>query len=234
VKKLDIDPITRLEGHEQILLYLDDGGGLTGAVLQIPKLRGFETFCRGRRGEEMPQITKRICGVCLEARHLASAQALDAAYAATVPAAAWVQRELFYNAYIFADHLLHLVFLGGPDLLLPADTPKANRNVLGILQAFPERMECCGTYLTVGRTDIVGGRAARILRSARGNGADVVVTTCPLCQFNLDDRRPPEAPAVPVLYLGQLLAWAMGADEPAVAALLTGEPATGELVSKGV
>ncbi len=68
---------------------------------------------------------------------------------------------------------------------------------------------------------------------ARG-GASRIVTTCPLCQFNLEERFPPEAPALPVLYLGQLLAWAMGAGEPAVAALLTGEPATGEPVSKGV
>ena len=161
MKKLTIDPITRLEGHGKILLYLDDGGGLKGAVLQVPELRGFETFCRGRRGEEMPQITERICGVCPEAHHLASARALDAAYGASVPPAAWIQRELFYNTYIFSDHLLHLVFLGGPDLLLPADTPKDSRNVLGVLQAYPE----LGREIVTVRAraqrvlEIIGGRA---------------------------------------------------------------------------
>ncbi|MDD5452850.1 MAG: CoB--CoM heterodisulfide reductase iron-sulfur subunit B family protein [Candidatus Bipolaricaulis sp.] len=80
---------------------------------------------------------------------------------------------------------------------------------------FPERMECCGAYLTVGRSDIVTDRVGRILRSARGSGADLVVTTCPLCQFNLAERRPPVAPTLPVLYLGQVLGWAFGADEPA-------------------
>lgn len=161
MKKLTIDPITRLEGHGKILLYLDGEGGLGGAVLQVPELRGFEAFCRGRRGEEMPQITERICGVCPEAHHLASARALDAAYGAAVPVTAWLQRELFYNAYIFADHLLHLVFLGGPDLLLPADTPPASRNVLGILQAFP----ALGREVVVVRAraqriiEIIGGRA---------------------------------------------------------------------------
>ncbi|MEW6216345.1 MAG: Ni/Fe hydrogenase subunit alpha [Candidatus Bipolaricaulota bacterium] len=161
MKKLVIDPITRLEGHGKILLYLDDGGGLKGAVLQIPELRGFETFCRGRRGEEMPQITERICGVCPEAHHLASARTLDAAYNAQVPATAWIQRELFYNAYIFADHLLHLVFLGGPDLLLPADTPKANRNVLGVLQAYPELGRKIVTVRARAQRvlEIIGGRA---------------------------------------------------------------------------
>ena len=104
----------------------------------------------------------------------------------------------------------------------------------GTPTVFPERMECCGAYLTVGRSDVVADRAGRILRSARGNGADLVVTTCPLCQFNLDERRPAGAPSLPVLYLGQILAWAMGVDEPAVAALVSKEPATGSPVSTGV
>lgn len=138
MKKIAIDPITRLEGHGRILIYLDEGGGLRDAVLQVPELRGFEAFCRGRRAEEMPQITERICGVCPEAHHLASAQALDAAFHAEVPRPARLQRQLFYNVYIFSDHLLHLVFLGGPDLLLPEDVEKAERNVLGIIQRFPE------------------------------------------------------------------------------------------------
>ena len=138
MRKLTIDPITRLEGHGRILLILGDEGKLEDAYLQIPELKGFELFCRGRRGEEMPQITERICGVCPEAHHLASAKALDACYSAEVPGPARIQRELFYNVYIFSDHLLHLIFLGGPDLLLGADAEKAKRNILGILEAYPE------------------------------------------------------------------------------------------------
>jgi heterodisulfide reductase subunit B len=118
------------------------------------------------------------------------------------------------------------------------DRPEVMERVVealgGTPTVFPERTECCGAYLTVGRKDIVEERTGRILRSARGGGADVVVTTCPLCQFNLDERRPAGAPALPVLYLGQLLAWAFGADEPAVAALVTDEPATGKPVPTGV
>ncbi|HAF70548.1 MAG: Methyl-viologen-reducing hydrogenase subunit A [Acetothermia bacterium 64_32] len=138
MKRITIDPITRLEGHGRILLFLDEEGALKDAVLEVPELRGFERFCRGRRGEEMPQITERICGVCPEAHHLASAKCLDDCYRAEVPQPARLQRELFYNVYIFSDHLLHLVFLGGPDLLLPEDVPKGKRNVLGVLEAHPE------------------------------------------------------------------------------------------------
>ncbi len=138
MKKLTIDPITRLEGHGRIFLILDDNGKLVDAFLQIPELKGFELFCRGRLAEEMPQITERICGVCPEAHHLASAKCLDACFGTEVPEPARLQRELFYNVYIFSDHLLHLIFLGGPDLLLGADAEKAKRNILGILEAYPE------------------------------------------------------------------------------------------------
>ncbi len=161
MRKIVIDPITRLEGHGKILIYLDGEGRLRDAVLQVPELRGFEAFCRGRRAEEMPQITERICGVCPEAHHLASAKALDQAFQAEVPKPARLQRELFYNAYIFSDHLLHLVFLGGPDLFLPEDTEKSERNVLGILRRFPElgrkvvEVRACAQRIL----DIVGGKA---------------------------------------------------------------------------
>ncbi len=160
-RKITIDPITRLEGHGKIMLYLDEQGGLRDAVLQVPELRGFERFCLGRRGEEMPQITERICGVCPEAHHLASAKALDDAFGAEIPLAAYVQRALYYNTYIFSDHLLHLVFLGGPDLLLEEDTPREQRNILGVLQAHPE----LGRRVVKVRAgaqrvlEIIGGRA---------------------------------------------------------------------------
>lgn len=104
------------------------------------------------------------------------------------------------------------------------DSPTAMERVVealgGAAVPFPEGTECCGAHLTVTRKDVVEGRVARILRSARGGGADALVATCPLCRFNLEERRPAGAPDLPVLYLGELLAWAMGLDEPAVASLV--------------
>ncbi len=63
MKKIEIDPISRLEGHGKIAIFLDDGGDVAEAYLQIPELRGFEQFCVGRPVEELPRITPRICGV---------------------------------------------------------------------------------------------------------------------------------------------------------------------------
>ena len=72
MKKITIDPITRLEGHGKIEIFLNEDGSVANAYLQIPELRGFEKFCEGRPVEELPRIVTRICGVCPGAHHMAS------------------------------------------------------------------------------------------------------------------------------------------------------------------
>ena len=133
VRHVSIDPITRLEGHGRIELFLDEDGGLADAFFQIPELRGFEQFCRGRLGEDMPQITERICGVCPEAHHFASTKTLDVCYNAHPTPRAKALRELLYNAYIFSDHLLHFYYLGGPDFLVGPYAPPQERNIVGVI-----------------------------------------------------------------------------------------------------
>ena len=88
MKTITIDPITRLEGHGKISIFLDAKGDVANSYLQIPELRGFERFSQGRRAEDMPQITSRICGVCPVAHHFASTKALDAAFNVDPPSAA--------------------------------------------------------------------------------------------------------------------------------------------------
>ncbi len=63
MKNITINPITRLEGHGKIELFLNDEGGVADAFFQVPELRGFERFCEGRPVEELPRIVPRICGV---------------------------------------------------------------------------------------------------------------------------------------------------------------------------
>ena len=78
--RITIDPITRLEGHGKIDIFLNDQGDVERAYFQIPELRGFEQFAVGRPAEDMPQITSRICGVCPMAHHMAATKALDDLY----------------------------------------------------------------------------------------------------------------------------------------------------------
>ena len=132
-KRYTIDPITRLEGHGKIDIFLDDAGDVDKAFFQVPELRGFETFCEGRPAEDMPQITSRICGVCPAAHHMAATKALDALYDVEPTQTAKIIRELFYNLFMFEDHLLHFFFLGGPDFIVGPDATKGERNILGVI-----------------------------------------------------------------------------------------------------
>lgn len=134
-KRITIDPITRLEGHGKIEIFLDERGDVANAYFQIPELRGFERFCVGRHAEDMPVITNRICGVCPEAHHMASVKALDALYGVTPPPAAKKIRELMYMAFYVTDHTTHFYALGGPDFILGPDAPPAERNILGVIRA---------------------------------------------------------------------------------------------------
>jgi F420-non-reducing hydrogenase large subunit len=133
-RTISIDPITRLEGHGKIDIFLDDRGEVERAYFQVPELRGFETFCIGRPAEDMPQITSRICGVCPTAHHMAGTRALDDLYKVEPPPTATKIRELIYNAFILEDHALHVYILGGPDFIVGPDAPKALRNVVGVIQ----------------------------------------------------------------------------------------------------
>jgi F420-non-reducing hydrogenase large subunit len=133
-KRIIIDPITRLEGHGKINIFLDSNGDVERAYLQVPDFKGFEKFCEGRAAEEMPAITQKICGVCPTAHHTASCKGLDDLFKVDPPPAAKKLRELMYNAFIFEDHLLHLFVLGGPDLFVGSDVPRNERNVFGVIQ----------------------------------------------------------------------------------------------------
>jgi len=133
MRKITIDPITRLEGHGKIEIFLNDEGNCERAYLQIPELRGFEKFSEGRPAEEMPRITTMICGVCPTAHHIAATKALDDLWRVEPTSAAKKIRELMYNAFMAEDHILHFVFLGGPDFIVGPTAPAAERNILGVI-----------------------------------------------------------------------------------------------------
>ena len=82
----------------------------------------------------------------------------------------------------------------------------------------PYMTECCGSYLTVKDKHLVVDRTNRIIGSMTKREADIILVSCPLCQFNLD-RRQKEArelnsslPEIPIVYFTQLMALALGMD----------------------
>ncbi len=151
-RRITIDPITRLEGHGKIEIFLNDEGNVDRAFFQVPELRGFETFSLGRPAEEMPRITPRICGVCPTAHHLASAKCCDDLWNVEPPPTAKKLRELAYCAFMIEDHYIHFFFLGGPDFVVGPTAPAAERNILGVINA-------------VGKD--IAGRVIRVRRACR-------------------------------------------------------------------
>jgi NAD-reducing hydrogenase large subunit len=136
-KTIMIDPVTRIEGHAKISIYLDDAGEVRDARFHVTEFRGFEQFCVGRPFWEMPAITARICGICPVSHILASARAGDALLAVAVPPAAEKLRRLMNLAQIVQSHALSFFHLSGPDLFLGMESDPARRNILGLAAAEP-------------------------------------------------------------------------------------------------
>jgi F420-non-reducing hydrogenase large subunit len=171
MQRITIDPITRLEGHGKIEIFLDDQGNVANTYFQIPELRGFEQFAVGRPVEEMAVITNRICGVCPEAHHMAAAKAADDAYHVEPPRAGKMLRELLYSAFYCTDHTTHFYALAGPDFVMGPDAPVAERNILGVIHKVG--LEVGGKVITMrkyGHTvvEMIGGRKVHPCTSVPG------------------------------------------------------------------
>jgi NAD-reducing hydrogenase large subunit len=132
-KRIIIDPVTRIEGHAKISIFLDDAGNVSDAEFHVVEFRGFEKFCEGRPYTEMPGITQRICGICPVSHTLASAKAGDALMAVSIPPAADKLRRLLNLGQYIQSHALSFFHLSAPDFLLGWDTPQPQRNVFGLI-----------------------------------------------------------------------------------------------------
>ncbi|MDY7012344.1 MAG: Ni/Fe hydrogenase subunit alpha [Cyanobacteriota bacterium] len=137
-KTIVIDPVTRIEGHAKISLYLDEAGQVEDARFHVVEFRGFEKFCEGRPMWEMAGITARICGICPVSHLLASAKTGDKILAVKVPKAGEKLRRMMNLAQITQSHALSFFHLSSPDFLLGWDSDPATRNVFGLIAADPD------------------------------------------------------------------------------------------------
>ncbi len=138
MKKITIDPVTRIEGHAKISIYLNDDGKVSSTQFHVTQVRGFEKFVEGRPFYEMPGITARICGICPVSHLLASVKACDAIMGVKIPETAAQLREALHCGQFIQSHALSFFHLSAPDLLLGMDSDPAARNVLGVMQKHPE------------------------------------------------------------------------------------------------
>ncbi len=137
-ERILINPVTRIEGHAKVSIYVDDAGQVESAQFHVVEFRGFEKLCEGRPLHEMPGLMARICGICPVSHIIASAKAGDAILGVTIPPAAEKQRRLINYAQILQSHALSFFHLSSPDLLLGMDADPATRNIIGLAAADEE------------------------------------------------------------------------------------------------
>lgn len=135
LRRVAIDPVTRVEGHGKVTLLLDENNRIRQARLHIVEFRGFEKFIQGRPYFEVPVLVQRLCGICPVSHLLAAAKAVDRLVGAErIPPSAEKLRRLLHYGQVLQSHALHFFHLASPDLLFGFDSPTAKRNILELLR----------------------------------------------------------------------------------------------------
>ena len=138
-RRIVIDPVTRVEGHGKVTIRLNEAGQVEQARFHIVEFRGFERFIQGRLYWEVPVIVHRLCGICPVSHHLAAGKAMDmiAGVDRLTPTAEKMRRLMHYGQ-VLQSNALNFFHLASPDLLLGFEAPVTQRNIVGVIQAFPE------------------------------------------------------------------------------------------------
>lgn len=139
MKRVIIEPVTRVEGHGKVSIYMDQQNRVKQARLHIVEFRGFERFIQGRPYWEVPVLVQRLCGICPVSHHLCAAKAMDQIVGVDqlTPTAEKLRRLCHYGQ-IFQSHVLHFFHLCSPDLLFGFDADPAERNVIGVIRKDPK------------------------------------------------------------------------------------------------
>jgi NAD-reducing hydrogenase large subunit len=139
LKRVAIEPVTRVEGHGKVTLLLDEKNEVQQARLHIVEFRGFERFIQGRPFWELPVVVQRLCGICPVSHHLAAAKAVDRLVGGEkLTPTAEKMRRLMHYGQVFQSHSLHFFHLCSPDLLFGFDADPAIRNVIGVIAKYPD------------------------------------------------------------------------------------------------
>jgi len=136
-RRIIIEPVTRVEGHGKITIFLDDKGNVADAQFHVTQLRGFEKFCEGRPYSEMPSLVERICGICPISHSIASAKACDQILGVRIPETGEKLRRLVNCGEFIQSHALSFFYLSAPDLVFGFDADPEKRNIAGLVEANP-------------------------------------------------------------------------------------------------
>ena len=139
LRRVAIDPVSRVEGHGKVTILLDEDNKVHQVRLHIVEFRGFERFIQGRPYWEVPVMVQRLCGICPVSHHLAASKALDLiAGASKVTPTADKMRRLMHYGQILQSHALHFFHLSSPDLLFGFGSEVGRRNIVGVAEKYPD------------------------------------------------------------------------------------------------
>ena len=139
LRRVVIEPVSRVEGHGKVTLLADDDNVIREARLHIVEFRGFERFIQGRPYWDVPVVVQRLCGICPVSHHLAAGKAIDRIVGAQrLTPTARKLRELVHFGQILQSHALHFFHLSSPDLLFGFESNVKKRNIVGVIEAHPE------------------------------------------------------------------------------------------------
>ncbi|QWF71047.1 Ni/Fe hydrogenase subunit alpha [Methylomonas paludis] len=141
LKRVIVDPVSRVEGHGKVSLLLDENNQVKQARLHIVEFRGFEKFIQGRPYWELPVMVQRLCGICPVSHHLAAAKAIDQLVGVdpeNLPVAADKLRRLLHFGQVLQSHALHFFHLSSPDLLYGFESEIGKRNIIAVLTDYPD------------------------------------------------------------------------------------------------
>jgi NAD-reducing hydrogenase large subunit len=138
LRRVAIDPVSRVEGHGKVTILLDAHNKVQQVRLHIVEFRGFEKFIEGRPYWEVPVMVQRLCGICPVSHQLAASKALDRMLGATPTPSADKIRRLMHYGQVMQSNALHFFHLSSPDLLFGFDSEMNRRNIVGVAQAHPD------------------------------------------------------------------------------------------------
>ena len=139
LRRVAIDPVSRVEGHGKVTILLDENNQVHQVRLHIVEFRGFERFIQGRPYWEVPVMVQRLCGICPVSHHLAASKALDVMLGIKhLTPTAEKNRKLMHYGQMLQSHALHFFHLSSPDLLFGFDSEVAKRNIVGVAAAHPD------------------------------------------------------------------------------------------------
>ena len=169
LKRIAIEPLTRVEGHGKVSILLDDDNRVHQARLHIVEFRGFERFIQGRPFWELPVLVQRLCGICPVSHHLCAAKAVDGIIGAErLTPTGEKMRRLMHYGQMFQSHSLHFFHLASPDLLFGFDAPVEKRNVFGVLAEHTPIWPCRAVMMRKFGQEIIKATAGK---KVHGTGA---------------------------------------------------------------